>query len=128
MIKKFLLFALIAMVIDFIWIFGNMNSHRKTIYLVQKSEPKIDMVSGTLFYVLPALGFVLIVDKLSKSWKDALLYGMLLGLLMYGTFDLTNKTIFTNYPWSYTVADIAWGTICIGVSSAIVKFITCSNK
>ena len=42
-----------------------------------------------------------------------------MGFLMYSTFDLTNKAIFKDYPWSYALADMTWGTFLIGLVSAI---------
>jgi len=80
---------------------------------------KVSLLPALLFYFLVPLGYVFIVRKLATDVKSAFLYGMLLGVLMYGTFDLTNKAIFIDYPWPYTLADMTWGTMVVGLVSAI---------
>jgi uncharacterized membrane protein len=116
----FFIFILILLLVDSIWVIGASKIHSNVIQSVQKSPVKVSLLAAILFYFLAALGYMLILRKLSTDTKSAFLYGMLLGLLMYGTFDLTNKAIFTDYPWTYTIADMTWGTICIGVVSAIM--------
>jgi len=116
----FFIFIIILLLVDSIWVIGASKIHSNVIQSVQKSPVKVSLLAAILFYFLAALGYMLILRKLSTDTKSAFLYGMLLGLLMYGTFDLTNKAIFTDYPWTYTIADMTWGTICIGVVSAIM--------
>ena len=110
----------VLLLVDSLWVVGARKLHQDTIEKVQKSPMKVDYVPALMFYLMVPLGYVFIVKKLSKTRKDAFLYGMLLGLLMYGTFDLTNKAVFKEYPWSYTIADMAWGTLCVGIVSAVV--------
>ena len=115
----FFIFIIILLLVDSIWVIGASKIHSHVIQSVQKSPLKVNIIAAILFYFLAALGYMLIIKKLSTDTKSAFLYGMLLGLLMYGTFDLTNKAIFQDYPWTYTIADMTWGTICVGVVSAI---------
>jgi hypothetical protein len=57
--------------------------------------------------------------KMSINKQDAFKKGALLGLLMYGTFDITNKTIFKDYTWEYAIKDTLWGTFAMGLTSYI---------
>lgn len=111
---------IILILIDSLWVIGAGKLHQGTVEKVQKSPLQVDYVPALMFYLMVPVGYILIVKKLAKTRKDAFLYGMLLGLLMYGTFDLTNKAIFKEYPWSYTLADMSWGTLCVGIVSAVV--------
>ena len=108
---------IILLVIDSIWVLGARNLHSKIAQNVQKSPLKVDILPVILFYLLVPLGYVFIIKKLAKTKVEAFLYGLLLGLLMYGTFDLTNKAIFKDYPWYYTLLDMGWGTLCVGIVS-----------
>jgi len=63
------------------------------------------------------IGIVLFVSLGAKDWQSALMYGCALGLLCYGTYDLTNLA--TLRPWTvqFAVIDIAWGGVVTGVSA-----------
>ena len=117
--QDFFSFMIILLVIDSIWVVGGSKIHSHVIQSVQKEPMKVNYLSALLFYVIAPLGYIYITKKLATDVKSAFLYGMLLGLLMYGTFDLTNKAVFKDYPWSYTIADMSWGTLVVGLVSAI---------
>uniref|UniRef100_A0A6C0KPP2 DUF2177 family protein n=1 Tax=viral metagenome TaxID=1070528 RepID=A0A6C0KPP2_9ZZZZ len=120
----FVTFMILTLIIDSIWVVGANKIHSSVIQGVQKSPLKVSLLPAFLFYLLVPLGYLFIIKKLATDTKSAFLYGMLLGLLMYGTFDLTNKAVFEDYPWAYTIADMTWGTFVIGLVSAITYKIT----
>ena len=115
---------IILVIIDSIWVLGANKLHSSVVKRVQKSDLSVDLIAALMFYLLVPLAYIFLILPLSKNETDAFKYGILLGALMYGTFDLTNKAIFKDYPWSYTVADMTWGALCIGV----VSFITYKIK
>lgn len=112
-------FAVILFVIDMIWLQGFSSLHKAQFEKVQKSPLQIDMKSGTVFYILAAIAYFEVIKKMSINKQDAFKKGALLGLLMYGTFDITNKTIFKDYTWEYAVKDTLWGTFAMGLTSYI---------
>ena len=118
-IKSFIAFMILCLLVDSIWVVGAGKLHSSVVQRVQKTELKVDPLPALLFYLLVPLAYVFIIKKLATDFKSAFLYGLLIGLLMYGTFDLTNKAIFKDYPWSYTIADMTWGTFVVGLVSAI---------
>jgi uncharacterized membrane protein len=74
-----------------------------------------------VFYVAYALGifyFVTYPAYLKGSFVGALIGGALLGLLVYGTYDLTNMGTLKDWPLSITVVDIVWGGIITAAASA----------
>ena len=115
----YLTFIATLMIIDLIWVIGASKFHESSIEAVQKTPLQVDFIAAILFYLIAPLGYIFFVRKISKTPKEAFLYGALLGMLMYGTFDLTNKAVFKKYRWSYTIADMAWGTFCMGLVSFI---------
>ena len=124
MLKEYITFMILLLLIDSLWIMGASKLHTSVVQKVQKSPLKVNYIPAFLFYIIASLGFVLIIQKLSHSVKEAFQYGLILGLLMYGTFDLTNKAIFVDYPWWYTMADMTWGTLVVGIVSALTYKIT----
>lgn len=124
MLTTFITFMILTLLIDSIWVIGANKIHSSVVQNVQKSPLKVSLLPAMLFYLLVPLGYVFIIKKLATDVKSAFMYGMLLGLLMYGTFDLTNKAVFKDYPWPYTIADMTWGTLVIGVVSALTFKLT----
>lgn len=74
------------------------------------SQPR--MTSAAAFYLFYAAGtvFLAVAPGLrAESWQTAALHGAVLGLIAYGTYDLTNYSILKVWPLGLTLADIAWG-------------------
>ncbi len=83
---------------------------------------KPNLVIAGLFYLLFVAGIVIlaIAPALNGgSWVNALLLGAVLGLVAYGTYDITNLSTLRNWSLTVTLADLAWGTALTGVSAAI---------
>jgi uncharacterized membrane protein len=53
----------------------------------------------------------------SGSMSRALGLGALLGLVAYGTYDLTNHATLRDWPLSLTIADMAWGSFVTSMSA-----------
>jgi len=66
------------------------------------------MALAVSFYVMPSL-------TSQDSKLKTFLKGALMGLIIYGVFDMTNLAILKNYPFTFALADIAWGTFVFGV-------------
>jgi uncharacterized membrane protein len=81
-----------------------------------------------VFYLLYALGITLLVAVPAVNDGTALLkvfaYGALLGLVAYGTYDLTNQATLKDWPVVVTVVDLVWGALLTGVVSIISVALT----
>lgn len=67
-------------------------------------------VAGIVFFaVLPAIT--------EGSWSRAALNGALLGLLAYGTYDMTNIATLKDWPVAMSVVDMGWGGLLTCVSA-----------
>ncbi len=75
--------------------------------------------SAVLFYLLYAAGIVGLAIRPSGRWQEALLRGALLGLVAYGTYDLTNHATLRGWPLVITLADMAWGTVLTALAAAV---------
>ena len=70
-------------------------------------------------YVAGIVGFAVAPAVASGSASGALLRGAALGLLAFATYDLTNQATLRGWPWSVTLADMAWGTVATGLAAWI---------
>ena len=72
-------------------------------------------VAGIVFFaVAPALA--------EGSWARAAVNGALLGLLAYGTYDMTNIATLKDWPVTMSMVDMVWGGL-ITSASAVVGFL-----
>jgi len=129
--KTFLLayaFALVPMLaIDGVWL----TVMSKRFYAPRLGEllaesPKI--VPAVVFYAVYLLGVSILVvvpavnDK--AGYLEVVLRGALLGLVAYGTYDLTNQATLKTWPTVVTVVDLAWGAMLTAAVSAISVAVT----
>lgn len=115
--KKIILFPILFALIDQIWLQGASSFHRSTLEGVQKSKLEFTYVAGILWYLLAGLAYYYFVMSSSTPFKT----GFLMGLMMYGSFDLTNKFIFKEYSWKYAISDMVWGSFCFGITSVLLS-------
>ena len=75
------------------------------------------------FYLLYAVGVVVLVVLPSldrdRSVSGVLISGAILGLVAYGTYDLTNQATIRGWSMLVTVVDMAWGATLTAVVAAI---------
>lgn len=72
-----------------------------------------------LFYAAAITILVVMPAVRSGVWWHAVVYGGILGLAAYGTYDITNMATLKEWPASMSVVDMAWGTVLTaGVASA----------
>ncbi|PQZ90830.1 MULTISPECIES: DUF2177 family protein [Pseudomonas] len=68
------------------------------------------LLPAVVFYLLYVFGCVVFVVLPSLSWQRAARLGALLGLVAYGTYDLSNWATLTGWSAQLAVMDMAWGT------------------
>lgn len=77
-----------------------------------KEEP--DLVVAGLFYAAYAGGLVFLAVRPALDadrFGVAVVNGAVLGLIAYGTYDMTNLATLRGWPVVVTLVDIAWGTV-----------------
>ncbi len=70
----------------------------------------------TLFAALPAL-------RENAPLQRAFLLGAALGLVAYGTYDLTNQATMKAWPAIVTVIDLAWGALLTGTAALAAVYL-----
>lgn len=113
--------------LDAVWI-GTMTQRLYRPSLGHLLAPEVDWPAAVLFYALYIGGlvyFAVAPALVSARPAVALRRGALLGLLAYATYDLTNQATLRDWPWTVTLADLAWGTFVSGAASWAAARITC---
>jgi uncharacterized membrane protein len=110
--------AVIFFACDFIWLSTMGGFYRERAAGLFLDKPNL-AIAG-LFYLVYVGGIVFLAISPALSagnWSTALLAGMVLGLVAYGTYDLTNLSTLKNWPLAVTLVDLAWGTALTGVAA-----------
>ncbi len=122
---KILLVFIITMVIfaaiDLIWLgYLAKNLYQQKIGFLMAD--KINWVAALIFYIIYISGilyFVIFPSLETGEWQTALLKGAILGVLCYGTYDLTNMATLKNWPYEIVIIDILWGAFLTGLTSTL---------
>jgi uncharacterized membrane protein len=94
------------------WIFQQLGELRRS---------DVQIVPAVAFYLLysAGLGFFAVAPALeSGDWMKAAMLGGFLGMIAYGTYDLTNWAVMKNWPVAMSLVDIVWGTVLSAASAA----------
>jgi uncharacterized membrane protein len=126
--KAFLLALLQFIVFDLLWLGSVMKDfNMRQLADIGRFENGIfqmNYAAAAVTYVLMALSIPFYVLPLLKP-KDSPLKiffsGALLGLIVYGVFDMTNLAILRNYPLAFIAPDMAWGAFVFGLVALITS-------
>ena len=77
------------------------------------------LVPAAVFYCLYVFGCVVFVVLPAVTWQWAAKRGALLGLVAYGTYDLTNWATLRGWSVQVTLMDWAWGTFATAVACSV---------
>ena len=108
--------------IDVVWLFiMSKRFYAKRIGSLMAPSPRL--IPAIVFYLVYNLGIALLVAVPAVDHGTALfkvfLLGAVLGLVAYGTYDLTNQTTLKEWPTLVTLVDLAWGALLTGTVSVI---------
>jgi uncharacterized membrane protein len=83
---------------------------------------KVSLAPAVAFYLLYVGGIVaLAVAPALKDggWTRAASSGAILGLVAYGTYDLTNQATLKHWALRLSVLDMAWGMIATALAATV---------
>lgn len=119
LIAGYLVFLLVFGVIDVIWL----SVMAGRLYRPTLGDALLDGIRwapALLFYfAFPAglIHFALMPALQAGSAMAAFVNGGLLGLLAYGTYDLTNYATLRRWTLTITIADLVYGTVVSALST-----------
>lgn len=127
-IKLYAIALPVFFALDMIWLgVVAKNFYRAQIGTLMKQD--VNWAAAIIFYLIFIAGLVVFVIAPSMekgSWKHALLFGALFGLVCYATYDLTNLAVAKDWSVLVTLVDLAWGAVLAASVSTVSYFI--ANK
>lgn len=111
-IVTYIAIAVVFFALDFCWLsIAADRLYRPEIGGLMLARPNLQ-VAG-LFYALYVAGIAVLVvmPNAAGPWWATTLAGALLGLVAYGTYDLTNLSTLKSWPAPMSFVDMAWGMV-----------------
>lgn len=105
--------AVLFLIIDLVWLLWLGRSfYVSEIGDLLRQPPNLGAAGA--FYVLYVTGLMIMViwpAVQAQSVPQAVLFGALLGLVAYGTYDLTNLAVMKGFTTKIAIIDMLWGTV-----------------
>jgi uncharacterized membrane protein len=124
--------AIVMLVFDYLYLTNVAGPiFTKQVLDIQKSPMKINMKAAGFTYLIMLIGVLtLSIPRVREDsvLKDSLIYGALLGLVMYGVFDFTNMAIFKDYKLDVAIKDTLWGVFLISVVTYVGSWASYNMK
>ena len=109
--------------IDFAWLsYANAAVYSPAIGHLMADQANLG--AAFLFYLIYVGGVLYLAALPAKTLKEAMSRGAVLGLVAYGTYDMTSLAVFKDWPLWLTVLDMIWGsflTTVVAFSGFIIK-------
>ena len=118
MLKPFIYALATSLALDAVWLTINLKDHSKLFESVQKEPLTLRLAPALLVYILIPASITYFAIETSKSVKEAFTKGGLLGLSMYGLYDLTNLATLKGWTYTMLVKDTTWGTFLCATAAA----------
>jgi len=113
---KYLLAPILLILFDMMYLNVTKSYMYYQIKKVQNEDCKINVISMFICYIFIFYLFNYFVVKHHLSSSDS----FLLGLLVYGIYETTNKAIFTNWSWITVFIDTLWGGLLFYFTSLVI--------
>ena len=127
-LKAYLLLLPILAVLDLVYLGYIMRSFydQQIGELARREEGAFSprLFAAFIVYLIIPAGIVLFVRprlSVDGSIAAALVWGAIYGLVIYGVYDFTNRSILEKWSLPLTLADLTWGMFLCGVSSAVLQ-------
>lgn len=115
-LKSIIKFSFILLMVDLVYLTLMTGHFKKLVKDIQKSELSLKLVPTFFVYVSIVMAWYLFVERNSKQKVQD---SFMLGVLMYGMYDLTNYAIFKNWDIKTVVIDTLWGGTLYSLSTYI---------
>lgn len=126
--KNFIIAFFAFLILDLAWFTFAVKSFNlrmlAEIGRIKDGQFDVLYLPALMTYLLMALSMSFFVAPKIEN-MDSLVHvavvGAVMGIIVYGIFDLTNLALLKNYPLMFALADMAWGTFAFTVVSLIMK-------
>lgn len=121
---SYIIVAAVFLALDAAWLTTMAATYRSLIGDLMADSFRLGPAAAFyLLYVAGVVGFAVMPALHQGSWQTAALKGAFLGLIAYGTYDLTNQATLKAWPLRMTMIDMAWGTFATALTASIATII-----
>ncbi len=117
MLKNYILFSLIFLATDYIYLNSVSKYFNMQIKAIQGEKIKLNLFSTFLCYLFLTTGIFYFAIQKNMSIMEC----ALLGLFVYGVYETTNKAILKNWLFKTVVIDTLWGAVLFSLSVFIYR-------
>jgi uncharacterized membrane protein len=114
---KLLVSALVLVIVDFIYLNLIKQYFTQQIKDVQQLPMEINNLAAIICYIFLIIGINYFIIRPNRSIQDA----FLLGIIIYGVYETTNKALLKKWSWLTVIIDTLWGGILFAITTAIIK-------
>ena len=115
-LKELFVTAVVYLTIDIFYIRSNSEYFGVFFKQVQGKPMVIRKSAAIMAYLLLVAGLYFFIIKDRKN----VVYAFLLGLFVYGVYDLTNYATFSNWTLEFVIKDTLWGGAVFAVSTFFI--------
>lgn len=111
--------AIVFAAMDLSWL-ATMNARFYKPVIGELLAGRLDPIAAAGFYLLFVSGLVFFAvwpAVKSGDYGRAILNGVALGVVAYGTYDLTNQATLRVWAWKLTIVDMVWGGFASGAAA-----------
>lgn len=115
--------TIVLFALDFVWLtFVTPALYKPRLGKLLLEQPNMLPAAGFyLLYVVGVVAFCVLPALEQGSWVRAVWGGALLGLVAYGTYDMTNLATIAGWSATVSFVDMAWGAV-VTASAATAGF------
>ena len=95
---------------------AGMKLYKPEIGSLISEQVRLGPAAAFYFLYVGGLIYFCVAPNLGGDWTKAAVAGAILGLVAYGTYDLTCHAVMKVWSTKVTVIDMAWGAIVSGVA------------
>lgn len=102
-------------ILDSIFLKLSKNHWNNQIKAIQKTNLNVTISSAVLAYIVMYIAwynFIYLPNRYTKKINLKIIFdAFLLGFVIYGVYEFTNKAIINNWTWLSVLIDTTWGSI-----------------
>jgi uncharacterized membrane protein len=134
---KYITAFVLLLVLDIGWIGINLGRYQDMVEKIQHTPMELNFVGAMISYSIIYLALILFaiphsekaIDEETTKFWISFRHGGLLGFCIYGIYDFTNLSIFTNYNVLMAVLDTCWGTTLFTLTTyGTIRFFPTEKK
>lgn len=115
--KLLLISTIIFPLIDYVYLSRISKHFSKLVKKITKEEMVFNLPKaiGAYFFLILGLYYFILMDLNKNNLREKIFSAMILGWVIYGTYDFTTGAILKDYNWNTMLMDTIWGGILYGL-------------